>query len=62
MPDSLESGVNDRSPLLIDRNNRLHSSSVTIQENFQANKDGQAFNLNTKNFILTNDRPRQKRN
>lgn len=55
MPDTIKDGTGTGKLLKIDTNNRAHVSGVSIDEAQQANKLGDAYNINTKNITLTND-------
>ena len=55
MPETIKDGTGTGKLLRVDDNNRAHVSSISIDENLQANKDGNAYNVNTKDITLTND-------
>lgn len=47
MPDMIRDGAGSGSLAKIDSNNRIHVQSVTVPSDYNANKNGDAYNINT---------------
>ena len=50
----MKDGTGTGNTMKVDSNNRAHTYSVTINEENQANEDGDAYNINTDDITLTN--------
>lgn len=53
MPDSIRDGSGTGNVTKVDANNRLHVSAETIPTNWNANREGNAYNVNTGIITLT---------
>jgi hypothetical protein len=53
MPDIIDDGKGKGNKAAVDGNNRLHVGAVNTAETIQANKDGDAYNINTGVITLT---------
>lgn len=54
MPEILRDGTGSGSLAKVNQNNRLYTTSITIDENLQATKSGNSYNINTGVITLTN--------
>lgn len=55
MPDTIKDGTGTGNLAKVNANSRLYTSSVSIDENLQATKNGNSYNINTGTITLTDD-------